>query len=202
MIFAFYATTQITTIDSAARFLINCGAGLGMVLILRWYWWRINAWSEIAATLAPVLAYYVCTTWLEEMWGQEFVQNNGTMLVTVGFTTVVWISVTLLTKPVETRVLSKFYNRVKPEGWWRGFLEVNPDISSVKHDGHIGGLILAWISAIVMTYSILFFTGYTIFQEWKLAAIWMVVGIVGFLVLARAARTTGIFDDSASKKSN
>jgi len=201
MIFAFYATTQITTIDSAARFLINCGAGLGMVLILRWYWWRINAWSEIAATLAPIAAYYVSITWLEDRWGAEFVQNNGTMLVTVGFTTMVWLTVTMLTKPVESAVLSNFYNRVQPEGWWSGLLSANPDISSVKHDGNISGLILAWLSAIVMTYSILFFTGYAIFQEWKLAAIWLVAGLISFLVLKITARTTGIFEESAPTKS-
>lgn len=202
MIFAFYATTQITTIDGAARFLINCGAGLGMVLILRWYWWRINAWSEIAATLAPILAYSVSTTWLEPKWGAEFVLNNGTLLVTVGFTTIVWLSVTLFTKPVDSKVLTIFYNRVKPEGWWAGFLSRNPDISDVKHDGKIGGLLLAWISAILMTYSILFFTGYIIFQEWRLATIWLAVGIIGFIALKHAANKTGIFEGPASMNTN
>lgn len=201
MVCAFFATTQIKTIDSAASFLISCGAGLGMVLILRWYWWRINAWSEIAATLAPFLAYSVSKLWLEDYYSAAFTQNNGTLLLTVGFTTLVWISVTFLTKPVEHKVLSLFYKRVRPEGWWSGVnksVENGPD---TKSGDNIKGLLLAWGAAILMTYSILFCTGYVIFQEWKLAAIWLGCALTGFLVLKRAARLTGIFDDSPSYKS-
>jgi len=201
MICAFYATTQIKTIDSAASFLINCGAGLGMVLILRWYWWRINAWSEIAATLAPFLAYSVGVFWLEDIYGDVFRRNNGTMLITVGFTTIVWISVTFLTKPVDHKVLSVFYNRVRPEGWWGAVNSADESSAGMKSKGNIGELLLAWISAIAMTYSILFCTGYAIFHEWKLAAIWFVCAFLGFLGLKRAAGLTGIFDDSPSQKS-
>ena len=195
MAVAFFATTKIDSIDAAARFLINCGAGLGMVLILRWYWWRINAWSEIAATLAPFIAYTFCIYKLEPHYGQAFTIQNGTLFVTVGFTTLVWIVVTFLTKPVESEVLSNFYNRVKPDGWWKGVADKDQNNLDPKPKGKMRGLVFAWLGAIIMTYSILFCTGYLIFQEWKLALICTATALSGFIILKKAAAKTGIFDD-------
>ena len=192
MLFAFYATTQITSIDAAARFLIECGAGLGMVLILRWYWWRINAWSEIAATIAPFFAYSFCKFWLEEHMGNEFVVNNGTLFVTVGFTTVVWLIVTYLTAPTEDLTLSKFYNLVKPLGSWSRFRNSN---ESTPDEGKIMLLVLCWISAIVMTYSILFLTGKIILQEWDDSMVWGLVATVSFLGFKVLVKKSKILDD-------
>ena len=61
MLVALIVTSQIQTLESAFKFMIECGAGLGAVLILRWYWWRINAWSEIAATIAPFISFTFIT---------------------------------------------------------------------------------------------------------------------------------------------
>ena len=119
MIVGLVVTSQITMIDTAAQFLIASGAGLGMVLILRWYWWRINAWSELGATLAPVLglviANYVLPQWLPE----EFFAQNGAFIFTVVFTTVVWLIATYVTAPTDKATLQSFYEKVKPGGWWK-----------------------------------------------------------------------------------
>ena len=192
MLFAFYATTQITSIDAAARFLIDCGAGLGMVLILRWYWWRINAWSEIAATIAPFFAYSFCKFWLEEHLGSDFVLNNGTLFVTVGFTTLVWVIVTFLTPPTAESTLSKFYNLVKPLGAWSQFR--NADESS-PDEGKIMWLVFSWISAIIMTYSTLFLTGKLILQEWDDSIAWGVVATASFLCFKMIVKKSKILVD-------
>lgn len=114
MIISLLVTTQLKTIESAWSFIIECGAGLGLVLILRWYWWRINAWAEIAATVAPFIGYFVATFILKLNFPESF-------FITVGFTTITWIAVMYLTKPETDAVLENFYSRVKPEGFWNKF---------------------------------------------------------------------------------
>ncbi|RMG77149.1 MAG: sodium:proline symporter [Bacteroidetes bacterium] len=150
---AFGVTTQIETIDQAAKFLIESGAGLGLVLILRWYWWRINAWSEIAATIAPVIGYFLFKYVFDFVFPYSF-------LLTVSLTTVCWILVTFLTPPVKKDTLEKFYHTVQPSGFWQCF----GNIYSKKQQTL--WLFLAWISSLGVIYALLFLSGYIIFHEW------------------------------------
>ena len=174
MVVAFFVTTQISTIDAAAKFLIQAGAGLGMVLILRWYWWRINAWSEISASLAPMLGYAFANYYLH-------LDFPGNFLITVAFTTVVWLVVTFATKPESTATLEVFYKRVRPPGWWGVFKN-----STVTQS--VSGLVVSWLAAIVMTYSILFFMGYLIFGNTMLCVLWLAVAVVSLFVLAKSMK--------------
>jgi len=148
MLIGLFVTTLITTISGVWEFILECGAGLGMVLILRWYWWRINAWSEIAATVAPFFAYAFSKFYLESRLPQSFIDNKGSFFITVGFTTIAWILVTFLTKPTNKNSLQEFYDKIKPEGAWKPFKNGTKKSS-------IGPLLVCWISAIIMTYSIL-----------------------------------------------
>jgi Na+/proline symporter len=169
MVVAFFVTTQINTIDAAAKFLIQAGAGLGMVLILRWYWWRINAWSEISASLAPIVGFAVANYYFH--W--EFPNN---FLFTVLFTTVVWVSVTFFTSPESNETLVKFYNRVTPPGAWSKF-------SKDRKADKMGPLFISWFSSIAMTYSILFGVGYLIFMDYRLGFTWLFVALISGLIL-------------------
>jgi SSS family solute:Na+ symporter len=186
MLVALFATSQITMIDSAAQFLIASGAGLGMVLILRWYWWRINAWSELVATLAPVagllLANYVLPNFLPE----TFFLQNGAFIFTVVFTTLAWLTATVLTSPTDMTVLEAFYKRVRPGGWWRPFKDLKTEDSNLVY------LFISWLSGVVMVYSILFFIGYWILEFWNLFWINLVTATIGFLVLRWGMRRSGI----------
>jgi SSS family solute:Na+ symporter len=137
-------TTQITSISGVWKFIMECGAGLGLVLILRWYWWRINAWSEITATLAPFLGYSIAH------FGFAWAFPNS-FFFTVGFTTISWIAVTFLTAPSDQTILQDFYNKIKPVGSWGPF--------SQGQSQPIGHLFLLWICGITMAYSLLFFMG-------------------------------------------
>ncbi|MEQ9262816.1 MAG: sodium:solute symporter family protein [Owenweeksia sp.] len=177
MLVGLVVTSQITMIDTAAQFLIASGAGLGMVLILRWYWWRINAWSELVATLAPVLglliANYLLPLWLPE----EFFAQNGTFIFTVVFTTVIWLIATYVTPPTDADTLQSFYKKVKPGGWWK------PVRGTKDQPVKVSYLFVCWLSGVAMVYSALFLIGYLIFQNWTPFTIWSGVFILSFIIL-------------------
>jgi SSS family solute:Na+ symporter len=189
---ALWVTQFITSISGVWAFIMECGAGLGLVLILRWYWWRINAWSEIAATLAPFVAYAVCkfgiegnlVTGSELLWWQG---NKITFFITVIFTTIAWLVVTFLTKPEDDKTLSNFYNKVRPMGNWGKF-------TLPANVGKPGYLVICWLSSIVMIYSTLFFIGKLIFKEYNEAGIYAAVIVVSFIVLRYASMKTKILD--------
>ncbi len=175
-------------LDSIAdgwKFIMECGAGLGLVLILRWYWWRINAWSEITATIAPFIAFSI-SKWV---LGWEF---PNSFFFTVGFTTVAWLVVTFFTPPTNIEKLKAFYTKVRPDGYWGAVSELT---SLAGRKSNLPYLFLCWISAIVMTYSILFASGKFVFLEWMMGLMWLVVAVIAFFVLRMAVGKTEILKD-------
>ncbi len=146
----------LTRISDAWEFVINASAGMGAVLILRWFWWRINAWSEISAMIAPLVIYPVSRYYFG-------IEPPLTLYPTVLGTTVVWLFVTFFTRPVPESKLIDFYRRVHPGGiGWRSIAAKVPDVPS---DTGFGRLFLDWILGIVMVYSILFGVGDLLFGE-------------------------------------
>src|SRR5262244_2099066 len=107
-----YTAAHINSIQSAWQLLRGMGAGTGGELLLRWYWWRINAWSEISAMIAA----FVMSMSLQrvEFSGNSSVVFAKTALITAGVTTIVWLATTLLTRPEENERLLKIYRRVQP----------------------------------------------------------------------------------------
>jgi solute:Na+ symporter, SSS family len=178
MIVGLFITTLIETISGVWLFVIECGAGLGLVLIIRWYWWRINAWSEITATIVPFIAYAFSNYYLKDVLPESFSLHRGPFFVTVGLTTVSWILVTFLTKPEKNNVLQKFYDKVLPDGAWKPYNANGP-----KKTMQIPKLLLCWLSSVVMTYSILFATGKLIFGEYALALYWTISALISLFVL-------------------
>lgn len=178
MLIAFFVTTRIETIDAAAKFLIQCGAGLGLVLILRWYWWRINAWSEIAASVAPIVGYVLANYFLEF----EFPYN---FLFTVLFSLIVWVPVTFLTRAEPFEKLRSFYQKVEPGGWWPERFQTD----TTRGQWSLKPL-FSWISALLGTYSVLFGIGYLIFKDYAESTVWLGIGGVSFVVLYLLMRTT------------
>ncbi len=173
MLIALYVTTIVTSITQVWHFLLECGAGLGLVLILRWYWQRVNAWSEITATIVPFIVFAVARFGLELQFPDSF-------FITVGITTVAWIAVTYLTPRTDAKVLRHFYQRVQPPGMWN----IDPEIGRRKNK-RIPMLVGAWLSSILFTYSILFMIGKVIFMEWLWSLIWFALALTGFLIFQR-----------------
>jgi Na+/proline symporter len=145
----------INSISGAWAFIIECGAGIGPVLMLRWYWWRINAWSEIAAMAAPIPAVIVSRF----VFDITFPYN---LLIIVPFTTLCWLAVTFLTRPVDNDKLQSFYKTVTPEF---GFAPVRKVLGHPVHYTLFWFRILQTLLGIIATYSLLFGIGAVILQK-------------------------------------
>ncbi len=152
----------LATISGAWEFIINASAGIGAVLILRWYWWRMNAWSEISAMLAPLIIYPISIYVFH-------LEPPLTLYPTVFGTTIAWLAVTFLTKPADQELLKRFYAKVHPGGiGWRKFRKLMPEI--VPDSGY-GRLFICWIAGVVLIYSALYGSGMAIMQEYGPALI-------------------------------
>lgn len=171
MLISIIVTTFITRISGAWEFLLECGAGLGLVLILRWFWWRINAWSEISATITPFILLPIV-----KYYGIIFPHS---LFYLVGATTIVWLTVTFLTKPTDENVLISFYRKVYPGGLlWKKISDKLPD---VKAETAFFPMFLNWILGVILVYSMLFGIGSIIFGEVKIGFVYIV--IASFAVL-------------------
>ncbi|PYM32857.1 MAG: sodium:proline symporter, partial [Candidatus Rokuibacteriota bacterium] len=134
-------TSQLSSIEKAWELLLALGAGTGLVLILRWYWWRINAWSEISAMLASFVVSLLAFAFIAPRFAVNDPNAQATvMLVTVACSTVVWLAVTLLTRPEPDAVLEAFYRRVRPGG--PGWAKVSERLGFGRE--RIPGGALAW----------------------------------------------------------
>ncbi len=109
------------TVVEGWELILAIGAGTGAVYMLRWYWWRVNAWSEISAMIASASIAISLQIWTQFNWAQI-------MLITVGVTTIVWLVVTFLTAPVDKECLLKFYKKVRPGGAWGPISKESPDV--------------------------------------------------------------------------
>jgi Na+/proline symporter len=119
MLISLFVTLHLASIEQAWKLLIVTGAGTGTVLLLRWFWWRINAWSEVSAmAVAAAVSLYLQVAL---GWNGDAPRDFAyIMLVTVGVTTIAWLAVTLVTAPERPETLQAFYRRVRPHGsGWR-----------------------------------------------------------------------------------
>ncbi len=176
----------IDSITAVWGFIMEAGAGLGLVLILRWYWWRINAWSEIAATIAPFFGYGIAKFVLKY---ESLPDSPNSFFFTVGFTTVVWIIVTYITKPTDKDTLDNFYIDVRPDGAW------GPVVKSLgikKSQSELGWLFSCWLSSATMIYSTLFLIGKVIFKEWLIAGICFFIALIALYILQYSMKKTSL----------
>src|SRR5689334_2638966 len=146
-----YVSSRLASISEGWQIVLGIGAGTGAVLILRWYWWRINAWSEIVATIgAAVLTFVLAKMHFE---GNGAVVVAKTTLITAGVTTVLWLIGTLVTKPEPTEKLVAFYKRVHPSAYgWGPIAKLCPEMAQVRD---FATNFANWILGCVMVYSAL-----------------------------------------------
>src|SRR6266567_650838 len=146
-------TFYMDSITGAWQLLLGIGAGTGTVLILRWYWWRINAWSEVSAMTSAFLVSMAVRFYYGMSNDDPLVFAKST-LITVGVTTAVWLIATMTTAPEPKETLESFYRRVRPSAaLWSPIARRCPDIPPA-HD--FGWNFLDWICGCVMIYSALF----------------------------------------------
>lgn len=173
-------TFYMDTIAGAWQLLIVTGAGTGGVLILRWFWWRINAWSEVSA-MATAL---VVSMALQLVWGYNSADPRGfaiIMLITVGITTAAWLAVTFLTAPERTDTLVSFYRRTRPAAtFWKPIAKLAPEVPQA---GDMRWNFLDWICGCLMIYGALFGVGKLILKETGLGLLFLAVSILAAAVI-------------------
>jgi len=148
--------SQLASVVEGWKFVLELGAGTGAVYMLRWYWWRINAWSEISA-MAAALAVSVWLLKWPVFAGSELTVFAKNALAITGVTTTAWLAVTLLTPPEPREVLMSFYRKVRPDvTGWGPIATLAPD-APASHD--LGANLRLWLLGCAMVYSALFAVG-------------------------------------------
>jgi Na+/proline symporter len=179
-------TFYLDSIAGAWKLLLVTGAGTGSVLLLRWYWWRINAWSEVSAMLAAFIVSLTLQTGFH-MDSDDPRSFAWIMIITVSITTVVWLAVTFLTAPEPRDTLVAFYRRTRPSSTgWKPVATLAPDVTPSR-DGFAN--FIDWIAGCVLIYGVLFGTGKLLLHETgsglALLACGVVAGAVIYLDLSR-----------------
>lgn len=173
------------SVDSAWQLLLALGSGTGAVFMLRWFWWRINAWSEIVSMFGS-LAFFLAVDPVAMSLGLEAPRPEVKMFVVALTTILLWLTVTFLTPPEDPAILDSFYRKVRPSGWfWKPVAERCVD---VKIDHNFGISIFAAFCATGIVYSVIPLIGNLIFGHYRaagwcglVAAVFAV--IVTFLVI-------------------
>jgi solute:Na+ symporter, SSS family len=161
-----YVSAQLNSIRSGWQVVLQIGAGTGTVYILRWYWWRINAWSEISAmltALAATIALNASGLWNSLLGRPDLFTGTATVqfakntLFTTVATTLVWVIVTFATSPEPDSVLISFYRKVRPDA--RGWRPVATIATEIKPTQDLGRNLWCWLLGCVMIYCALFGVG-------------------------------------------
>ncbi len=189
VVMAGLVSAELATIRAGWQFVLEAGAGTGGVYLLRWYWWRINAWSEISAmTSALICTLYInlaATLHLPILFNdpREFVLFAKNTLFTTAVTTLVWVIVTLLTKPEPDDVLVRFYRKVRPHAaGWRRVAALAPEVAKTRD---LGSNLFSWLLGCTMVYSALFGTGDILFGRYSQGAGFFALAAVTAMLLYR-----------------
>ena len=166
------------------------GAGTGSIFILRWFWWRINAWSEIAAMLSSGIISIALTN--ESLFNLIFNDDGFPAYMKFPFivlvTTSIWLIVTFITPADEKETLIKFYKKTKPGGPGWNKIKEHITMSDEKEEWIVPKGIICMIIGCLTIYSALFSTGYFIYGEIISALIFLLVTIVSGLFLFKNAK--------------
>ncbi|MBN1290956.1 MAG: Na+:solute symporter [Candidatus Latescibacteria bacterium] len=182
LIIAAIVTMMMESVVGAFKFMMTIGAGTGLVYILRWFWWRINAWSEITAMTVSLVTASILMT-----MGYTTDTNEGftvLMLVTTIISTTAWIIVTFLTKPVSDEKLISFYRRVQPGGrLWKNISDRIPENELIHAKPHIGLDFLNWILGSLSVWFFLFGIGRIIIGPRMHGFLYLIAGVILFIII-------------------
>jgi Na+/proline symporter len=172
MLLAAALTFLLESARASFELLLSIGAGSGLLYLLRWYWWRINAWSEIAAMVVSfgvAIGFFVAGR-----MGVTFPPNTA-LLVTVAATSVAWIATTLMTRPESEQTLVRFYRLVRPAG--PGWTAVAARAGVSASPDSLPAQFLSWVLGCAFVYASLFGAGSVLYGHTAQALVWGVVWI-------------------------
>lgn len=167
MILASIMALYLTNAMQAFNILLQIGAGTGLLFLLRWFWWRINAYSEISAMVIS----FLIAIYFEFFYSGSLLAWQK-LVIGVGITSVVWILVTLLTRPTASTTLVNFYEKIQPHaiGWRKVIAENNISVHELKGQRLSVEILMIFLGC-VLIYACLFGTGYIIYGQWMPALI-------------------------------
>lgn len=178
---AAYAAFQADSIATVYRLILAIGTGPGLVLILRWYWWRINAWAELAAMLGGFVVGFL-TSVDNPIYTLKIEDFGNRLFVTAGVTLLIWVPVMLLTRPESDAKLDSFYRRVRPGGpGWRRQRERTgePAAQDLPRD------IQRVFAGVLILFGLMFAVGSIVLLRWGTLPGTLVAALVGFVWLRR-----------------
>ncbi len=180
MVVAAGITFVLDTARASFELMLSVGAGTGLIYLLRWFWWRVNAWSEIAAMVS---SFVVAVAFFVAGRNGHPVDAYVSLLITVGTTTVVWVTVTLLTQPTDRPTLVEFYRLVRPAG---------PGWSAVRAEAGVGPSpdsltqsMLGWVLGCTFVYAALFGVGSALYGRVPQALMWAAAFVISGIGLLR-----------------
>ena len=183
MVCAALMTYALGTAKEAFDLILSIGAGTGLLYLLRWFWWRVSAWSEIAAMIS---SFIVALGFFIARKNGVDVAAHVSLLVTVAATTVVWVATTLIAPPTDRATLIRFYSTVRPAG---------PGWSTVRAAAGVGAspdslpqALLGWVCGCAFVYAALFGTGSLLYGRLPQFGLWLVVLIASGAGVLRVLR--------------
>ena len=166
VVLSLVATAFMNQISKVWELLLTLGAGTGLVYILRWYWWRVNAWSEVAAMTSALVTSVSLRSIGAHYPAFDPATPKGfamTLVTTTAITTAVWLAATFATAPEPRATLAAFYEKVQPAG--PGWKRIAGAQGVAARRGEIPRNLLLWALGTVFVYSIMFATGAVIFGQ-------------------------------------
>jgi solute:Na+ symporter, SSS family len=180
MVCAALLTFALDTAKESFDLILSVGAGTGLIYLLRWFWWRINAWSEVAAMASSFL---VAVAFFVARKSGHPVAAHLALIATVAVTTVVWIVVTYATRPVDRSTLIAFYRLVRPAG--PGWRPIRAEAGVGPSPDSIPQALLGWVLGCVFVYAALFGTGSVLYGKTAQAGVWIALFVISGVWLAR-----------------
>jgi len=176
-------TLALSTAGEAFQLLLSVGAGTGLIYLLRWFWWRVNAWSEISAMIS---SFVISLGFFVAKKSGAAIPDYVSLIATVAATTLVWVTVTVFTRPADIATLRRFYELTRPAG--PGWNAIRRDTDLPPSGDSFPQMLLGWTAGVTFVYAGLFGTGSIIYGRTVAATIWIVLFVASGIVLVCVIR--------------
>ena len=186
-----FIALQLDTAGQGFQILLQIGAGTGLIFLLRWFWYRVNVWSELAGmTISFLVAIHFA--FVHTALGFAPMPAWEQLVIGVAVTTVGWLAVTLVTPPADSDTLQGFYDKIRPmgKGWQRVV-----DVGEGSRDAEsVTAAFLAWFLGCVLVYAALFGTGYLLYGQGVAAVVALAISAGAGVWLFRLLPKLGFAD--------
>jgi len=180
MLLAALLTFVLDSAKQSFDLMLSVGAGTGLIYLLRWFWWRVNAWSEIAAMVS---SFIIAVGFFVAGKANVNVAPHMSLVITVAVTTIVWITVTFLTQPTDRATLVEFCRLVRPAG--PGWRRIRAGAGVGSSPDRLSESLLGWTLGCAFVYAALFGAGSFLYGKTAQGLLWSVVFVVSLFGLSR-----------------